>query len=77
MKFRIKQIDDNKYIPQVKMALFDSWDGIDNKCTASWNIEEFQTRYCVKPTLLEAQQEVEIYKTKMHKKNSYPKYYKI
>ena len=77
MKFRIKQIDDNKYIPQVKMALFDSWDGIDNKRDETWMGKEYQTKYCVKPTLLEAQQEVEIYKTRIHKKNGYPKYYKL
>ena len=77
MKFRIKQIDDNVFIPQVKKALFDSWDGIDNKLNQTWMGKEYQTKYCVKPTLLEALQEVEIYKTRIHKKNGYPKYYKL
>lgn len=77
MKFRIKQIDENKFIPQVKKALFDSWDGIDNKFNDTWMGKEYQTKYCAKPTLLEALQEVEIYKTRIHKKNGYPKYYKL
>jgi hypothetical protein len=77
MKFRIKQIDDNNYIPQVKMGWFRGWVGIDNKWNENWFSKEFQTKHCAKPTLLEAQQEVEIYKTRIHKKNGYPKYYKL
>ena len=77
MKFRIKQIDDNVFIPQVKKGWFNSWNGIDNKWNETWMGNGFQTRYCAKPTLLEAQQEVEIYKTRIHKKNSYPKYYNL
>ena len=77
MKFRIKQIDENIYIPQVKKYFFDNWNGIDNRWDEVWSNEFFQTKYCKQNTYQDALNEIEIWKTKNHKKKNYPKYFEI
>ena len=77
MKFRIKQVDHNIYIPQVKNNFFSSWCAIDNKWDTLWNINEFQTRYCGHKTYADALREIEIWKIKIHFKRHFPKYYEI
>ena len=77
MKFRVKQIDENTFIPQVRNNLFGSWYGIDNKWGTTWFNKVYQTKYCAKPTLDDALLEIDIYKTKIHKKDNYPIYHKL
>jgi hypothetical protein len=77
MKFRVKQICENKYIPQVRNNLFGSWYGIDNIWNDTWYDKTLQTKYCSKPTLSDALLEIDIWKTKIHKKRNYPIYHKI
>ena len=77
MKFRIKQIDENIYIPQLKKNLFSSWCGIDNNWNEIWWDAFFQTKYCSQKTYQDALNEIEIWKTKNHKKKNYPKYFEV
>lgn len=77
MKFRIKQIDENIYIPQIKQDFFSSWYGIDNNWNELWYDKSFQTKYCGQKTYQEALNEIEVWKTKNHKKKNYPKYFEI
>jgi len=77
MKFRVKQIDENSFIPQVRKNLFGSWYGIDSSYNDTWYSKEFQTKYCAKPTLSDALSEIDIWKTKIHKKGNYPIYHKL
>mgnify|MGYP001261764773 CR=1 FL=1 len=44
MKFRIKQIDKNIYISQVKNNFFCSWCGIDNKWDTTWIDDNFSKK---------------------------------
>lgn len=76
MKFRIKQIDENKFIPQVKNNFFSSWYGIcDNLNT--WISVIVQLEYCVFDKYEKANHIIGIYKIKRHNKKIYPKYYKL
>jgi len=77
MKYRIKQVDHNIYIPQVKQNFFDNWLGIDNRWDERWWDKDNQTRYCGKKTFEDALLEIEIWKTNNHKKINYPKYFKL
>ena len=73
-KYRIKQISENLFIPQVSKGIFDSlfgiFDGIaieDN--TTTWHIKEYQDIYCITDSLEKAKEVIEKYKR-------YPKYHK-
>jgi hypothetical protein len=77
MKFRVKQIDENKYIPQIKIGFFNNWLGIDNIWKETWIDELLQTKYCAKPSLDDALLEIDIWKTRIHKKNKFPVYHNV
>jgi len=77
MKFRVKQIDENSFIPQVRKNLFGSWYGIDNDFNDTWYAEYYQNKYCSKQTIYDALLEIDIWKTRIHKKNNFPIYHKI
>ena len=74
--YRIKQIAEDCYIPQVKKGLLGTWDGIDGLLFESWYSDEYQIRHCSVKTLDEARQRINDYKVKIKNKRKYPKYYK-
>jgi hypothetical protein len=82
MKFyRIKQIGENQFIPQVAECWFDRilgfWHGIDIINNRTLSIEEYQRKWCVSATLEHAKYVVEVYKkTPFNFNFKYPKYYK-
>jgi hypothetical protein len=80
-KYRIKQISENLFIPQVSKGIFDSlfgiFDGIaieDN--TTTWYIKEYQDIYCATDSLEKAKEVIEKYKNKINSEKRYPKYHK-
>jgi len=74
--YRIKQIAEDCYIPQVKKGLLGSWDGIDGELFEAWYSIEFQIRWCSVKTLDAARHRINDYKIKTNNKRKYPKYYK-
>ena len=74
--YRIKQVDENWYIPQVKSGLLGTWDGIDALLFESWYSEEYQIRHCSAKTLEEARQRIAEYKEETKNKKKFPKYFK-
>jgi hypothetical protein len=81
-KYRIKQINNYLFIPQVSKGIFDSLFGIfsgieiaDN--TTTWYIKEYQDRYCVTDSLEKAKEVIEKYKNRYNSEKGYPKYHKV
>ena len=80
--YRIKQIGENQFIPQVCDEiidwLFNNWDGIDisEDIGCTWYSEEHQNRYCVTDSLDKAKSIIEDYKQKKIIDKRYPKYHK-
>lgn len=64
--YRVKQIGENKFIPQTATLLdfiYVTWVGIErrgNNCT--WFTEFLQEEYCICETLEEAREVIKIYK---------------
>ena len=77
-QYRIKQINDNKYIPQttgnIFAQLFGEWKGIEycsENYTDEWYSEYSQRQYCIVTTMEAAKYIIEIHKTQQ----TYPKYH--
>jgi hypothetical protein len=77
-QYRIKQIGDNKFIPQttnnIFALLFNDWNGIEyiNETTTDiWYTELSQHQFCTVSTMEEAKRIIEIHKSQQ----VYPKYY--
>jgi hypothetical protein len=80
MKFyRVKQISENEFIPQVKFWFLGYWYGIDkdndDEVFGRWYLLEFQKRWCAKATLEEAKERIDRYRK--NNKVKYPKYHKL
>ena len=77
--YRIKQIDDNQFIPQttdnfITKILYE-WNGLeeeDDGKIEKWYSGYIQTRYCIVDSLEKAKQIIE--RHKLHKQ-TYPKYH--
>ena len=76
MKFRIKQIGENKSIPQAKKNIFDGWVGIENNLNVCHS-EKFQEQYCVVDSEYEATEIITNYKQKTTQDKKYPIYIKV
>jgi hypothetical protein len=91
-KYRIKQIGENKFIPQTSTTnifaiLFGEWDGIElfiNETTITWYGGLAQIQYCTVETIEEAKHVIEIHKKQSTNKlitdkqeQTYPKYHKV
>jgi len=82
MKFyRIKQIAEDAYIPQVSTSVFNKifgiWHGIDIINRRILSIEEYQRKWCVSATLNHAKSVIIRYKENSFKSTKYPKYYSL
>ena len=90
-QYRIKQIGENKFIPQTSTTnifaiLFGEWDGIEyiNETTITWYGGLAQIQYCTVETIEEAKHVIEIHKKQSINKlitdkqeQTYPKYHKV
>ena len=76
MNFRIKQLDENVFIPQVKKRFFSKWKGIQKNNYKTWHSNDFQRKYCAQDTYPEALSQIQIWKHKDIKEKIYPKYFK-
>ena len=80
--YRIKQIGENQFIPQVCDEiidwLFGTWDGIDvsENIGGTWYTKEFQDMYCTTDSLEKAKEVIEKYKNRYNSEKGYPKYHK-
>ena len=72
-KYRIKQISEKLFIPQVKDSFFSSWLSIDDDLQ-TWNGTFYSERYCVCCSLEEAKEIIEKYKNIIENKLTKPKY---
>ena len=77
MEFRIKQLDEIVFIPQVKERLFSSWCGIDNTDKMIWITEKSQYNYCKVYSYEKALNRIKIWKANKNIEKPYPKYFKI
>jgi len=74
--YRIKQIASDRFIPQVKLGLFGSWNGISaNK--EIWYSNDYVERYCYVTSLEMAQNVIIQYKTYIENKLKYPIIHKV
>jgi hypothetical protein len=80
--YRVKQIGENQFIPQVCDEiidwLFGTWNGIDvsEDICGTWHGEEFQDRYCTTDSLEKAKEVIENYRKRFNSEKGYPKYHK-
>lgn len=73
MKYRVKQIAENIFIPQCRESWFDTWESIDNIDNYVWNFTE---KYSHNETLEKALSVIVRHKKYLESKIKYPKYYK-
>lgn len=76
MKYRIKQIDEKKFIPQVKTFFLGSWRSIDKYDLHLWVSEIAGSINFICETLDQAKQVIDNYKANQKNKRKYPKYHK-
>lgn len=74
--YRIKQIAEDCYIPQVKKGILGSWDGIDGELFEAWYSAEYQIRHCSVKTIEAARKRIAEHKKKLRDKKKFPKYFK-
>ncbi len=81
IKYRIKQIAGDIYIPQVKNSFFGHWYGISKNTNVVylWFREEFQNEHCKCKSISEAELVIKEHKISCKKidKTKYPIYHKI
>jgi len=81
--FRIKQTDEDKFIPQIANGIINwllgFWDGIEIDENGVWHIwlnKEYQDIFCATDSLEKAKEVIEKYKNKINSEKRYPKYHK-
>lgn len=73
-QYRIKQINDNTYVPQTK-KWWNMWEGINRRGNDTWFDSQFQVQFCAVYSLEEANQIIKEYKAYWDKVKQYPKYH--
>lgn len=73
MKYRIKQVEKNIFIPQFKKCFLLKWESIDNIKNYTWLSTE---KYSHNETYDEAFEVIQRHKRHL-KRTKYPKYYKV
>lgn len=73
MKYRIKQVEKNIFIPQFKKCFLFNWESIDNIKNYTWLSTE---KYSHNETYDEAFEVIQRHKRYL-KRTKYPKYYKV
>ena len=74
MRYRIKQIDENTFIPQCKHWLHFNWGNIDRAADYVW-YTTYEWSQCKSLEL--ANTTIEKYKSYLKLEKQYPKYYKV
>lgn len=74
MMYRVKQIDDNTFIPQCRPWYDFEWGNIDRKDDYTWYL---RTHYSHHNSLESAKTTIDRYKSYIKKKSRFPKYYKV
>lgn len=74
MIYRVKQIDDNTFIPQCRLWFWFEWGNIDIKDDYVWY--DTQT-WSICSSLDHALQAIMVHKTRRREKKQYPKYHKV
>ena len=75
--YRIKQIAENKFIPQVKLGIFGVWNSIDVSNNEIWYAKEYVERYYYVSTLEMAHNVIAQYKNFVENKIKYPIIHKV
>ena len=73
MRYRIKQIDKDTFIPQYRQCFLFRWESIDNIDNYCWLSTE---KYSHNKTYDEAHEVIQRHKRHL-KRTKYPKYYKV
>jgi hypothetical protein len=80
--YRVKQISENQFIPQICDEIIDwllnNWDGIDvsEDVGCTWYSEEQQNKYCITDSLENAKEVIKNYRKRFNSEKGYPKYHK-
>lgn len=75
--YRIKQIANDRFIPQVKLGLFGMWNSIDATNNEIWYSEDYVEKYCYVTTLEMAHNVIAQYKNYVENKLKYPIIHKV
>lgn len=75
MRFRVKQIDDNTFIPQCKEWYDFDWESIDRNISLTWY--SLGAHYCHVDSLEKAKEIIDKRKLFLLERKKYPKYYKV
>lgn len=75
--YRIKQIANDRFIPQVKLGLFGMWNSIDGTNNEIWYSDEYVERYCYVTSLEMAHRVINQYKSFVENKLKYPIIHKV
>ena len=73
--YRVKQTSKNTFIPQVKIGIFGTWDGLDENCSVVWFSSSSQLDWCSVDTIEKAKKRIQDHKKKVKEKKGYPKYH--
>jgi hypothetical protein len=74
MRYRIKQIDENTFIPQCKPRWYFGWGNIDRVSNYVWQLISFHSQ-C--KSLESANTTIERHKSYLKLEKQYPKYFKV
>ncbi len=75
--YRIKQIANDRFIPQVKLGFFGMWNSIDGTNNEIWYSDEYVERYCYVTSLEIAHRVINQYKSFVKNKLKYPIIHKL
>jgi len=77
MKYRVKQIAKDEFVPQVRFNIFGKWGAIKHykKSTEPFYVFFYQTEYAIVYTLKEAHEVIKLYKEYKANKEGYPIYH--
>ena len=75
MRFRVKQIDENTFIPQCKEWYDFDWESIDRDISFTWY--RLGDNYCQVDSLEKAKEIIDKRKFFLLERKKYPKYYKV
>ena len=75
--YRIKQIAENKFIPQVKLGLLGMWNSIDGTSNEIWYSDEYVEKYCYVTSLETAHDVIAQYKSYIGNKTKFPIIHKV
>ncbi len=80
MRYRIKQLSEKEFVPQVKASIFKKWGSIkyyhDSK-TEPFYIFHYEERHCARNTYEKAEAVIKLHREWLKQREGYPIYYEL